>query len=700
MRKGRKKRPGPKKSQPVDLNQDEGGAPHDETEDKETSEESTKVQETPNDVGDGSEKGSAEVNVDEPDASAPKILNEIDGTLVNAPESETVEELEQAKPVLRLVPLMQLLKPDLIDKPASDKTKSSKKVTSRKSKKSASYIEISSDSSDAQISISSTTSDSSDDDVIRKKNKRDAGSSKENSNSTNSKLSNGTGKPYFKEPKEKSAKSFSVNLEKMPNNVNKLMKFYRVNEASIESIPSIESWSETDDFENMISTSKIDRVALDKSNKPETDDELLVEMPTKSKKVIKKKQLSDDEMTIKKKPKKIVSDNDDNDRPKRPERNSARNAKIRTKKVIESDVESSSSESDKEEEESLPLNPRFSKKTETASTSSRSTRNKRTKAIASDSEEDEYVERKKYVSASEADSSTDEKKPAKKKKKIPQDDHEKEKAAKAPREKSTSSEEEAPKRGRSIRSKEPEAKRSTRSKKEVAQEPEPRTSRQKGKASELKITINLNKNKVLKPPKDDDSDTSTDEKNKKKQTSSIDSAESSLSDDDRPLQPVKLTMKNSTKRKKISSESEDESSNSVEAINEIVKSKVSECDSEISEEEKCPILDQKLRARNKFEKNSAFLTLKQKIEQRKIKRKPSVDEETSKTSTQRASRRNKTNGVDAKKTSERNNNDKSEKSEPDDDDENNLSAVIKIFISYFTFSPLRKRFQNFGCARY
>lgn len=703
MGKKRQRRAGPKSSKSAKESKDE-----EEVEESPTKK-SSAVEEIPSvssPVEEESEKASAETehtDSDKQQSDGPKILNEVDGTLIDAPledatnekdkesekekandepEAEVEAEVEaepiEAKPVmkLRLVPLTMLLKPALLEAPAKPATsKASPRKFAARSRKSTSYIEISSDSGEdaEQISIGSTTSESSnddDDDATRKrspsKRKRDAGSSKEN-NSTNNKLSNGTGhRSNFKEPMSpskimKNSKDFSVNLEKMPNNVNKLMKCYRLSEEKESSGTRIESWSETDDFENMIVTSKIDRVALDKVKTIEPVVEKPVDKLVEKKRGRQSKKDSDDDSAVAKKKSKKLNSDDDEDRPKRPERNSARNAKLRTKTAIETDEKSSSSESEEE-----PKKPP-------------ARRTRRAVAPSDDSESDaEPLGKKKRAAESkkkpaESESSSSEEKKLFKKKKAPKDDHAKEKLKPKRREKSSSSEEEekeVPARGRANKSKETAPPRSTRSRREVAKEPEKKTTRGKVRANDLKITINLNKSAVIGRPNDDDSDGES----KKK-----DSDESSMTDDEKLLQPVKLTPKKE-KRVKSTSESEVGSSSGVEVQPEVA---ISGSETEISEHEKMPILDQKLRNRNKFEKNSAFNTLKQKIEQRKSKLKVSEDDEPKKESTPRTSRRNQKNG-DLK---ESNNNDDKKKASPavDDEEATELSIVIKLHDPHLTF---------------
>lgn len=621
--------------------------------------------------------------------SLKRILSEVDGSLIDAPkdsDAAVASDPEQpkspddtsvavTKPVigLRLVPLTQLLKPDLVDKPQKSSPPKPARKSSIRARKSASFIEISSDSEDNQISISSTSSDSksdSEDEVIRKRASRrkgDAGSSKEN-NSTNSKLRNGSSKRIhnFKEPMSPSkaiakAKSFSVNLEKMPNNVNKLMKCYRVNETNESALPRIESWSDADDFENMISTSKIDRVALDKAKEVEKVSPVPATTAKTKRGRRNKKPSSDeeDEEPVKTKNTKKVNGEEEEGRTKRPERMSARNAKLLTKNVIELDDKAlkafNSSESD---DDDVPIKPRSTK------VATRPIRNARKHARAIESESDkEPAEKKQEESKTKKDSESD-KKLFKSKKNL-KDDHENEKTAKNRREKSSSTEEEEqPLLPRSRRNMSKESQeRSTRSKKESTVEPTTRTSRHKGKSNDLKITIKLNKKE---PAKSEDSDNSSDTTKR----SSIDFVESSLSDDERLLQPVKLGQKKIVTRNSTSESEAESSTSSDKPPVEVLEPEISDIDT--PEDEKPLILEQKLRDRSKFSNNSAFDTLKQKIEQRKNKQKASSDELPKSLSSRR-------NGNDKDKGSKHNNNDHDDQSTTQDDDD-----AIVIF-NFFDF---------------
>ncbi|KAG5673897.1 hypothetical protein PVAND_003900 [Polypedilum vanderplanki] len=186
----------------------------------------------------------------------------------NGKKKDKVDEEEPKPAGIRLVPLNLLLRQDILNK---NESKSSRKS---RGKKNASLIEISSGeeedevSEDEQVSVSISSqsnenSDDVDDDDLPLTSKR---------NSTNKK----NGIISFKEPLSPSKyrkKSFTLKLSKMPENVNELMKNYRLSNNTT-------SWSETDDFENMIETSKIDRTALDKA-KNDKEKENLCKVSTK-----------------------------------------------------------------------------------------------------------------------------------------------------------------------------------------------------------------------------------------------------------------------------------------------------------------------------------------------------------------------------------------------------------------------------------
>lgn len=638
------------------------------------------------DLAEEAKKVSEESNI-----SGARMLSEKNQTLIDAPEEKLDEIVELVEPaaeinavapedddkekkiddpaepasgdelnveskfVLRLVPLTQLLKPEVLDTPAIVKTKTLRKTTVRNKKN---YIEISSESEEAeQISLSSD-SDSEDEFVAKKlssKHGRDAGSSKEN-NGTNNKLSNGVSKKTsFKEPMTsskflKNTKDFSVNLEKMPNNVNKLMKCYRVDESRIE------SWSDPDDFENMISMSKIDRIALHKSKSSEKLEEP-VELPQKIKKVKKTNKFSEDEVVV-------------SERRTRPERNSARNAKLKTKSVIEfSEIAKTSSSSDENE----PLNVKSSTKKLEPSNTKRARRsvNPSVSDIASPSK---GAQVKLKPPPTDNSSSCDENKLFKKKTKGKQDDHFKEKTSKKSRDKSTSSEDEMksiPLKSRSIKTKEVQVSKPTKSNKESTSTKTRVMSRRK-KSNNLKVDSSLK-----------DSSETTDEQDKKKTKTSHNSDDSLMSsfasENDRVMQPIKLgeSLKSRHLKKKSSSESEVESSETVDKDPDpddfLIK--IDESNSE-TEEKKSPVLDQKLRNRNKkFDSNSAFQSLKEKIEKRKIKQKFSSDDEESKSSAATAQRKLRLSQNGHINNSENNNNKDDEASADEDTD----SSIVIIF---------------------
>lgn len=726
MAKTRQKRPGPKSSKPVeDEKNEESTEEPDAAETKKRTraakEQSKAPEKTPAEPSDPLEEaveqrkepsvssqvdGETPMDSDEPETNGsgkgdPKDSNEGDEALADVPQigsdesrtnkladatlEEVVEDVEEPaeKPlVLRLVPLTQLLKPEVLDKPA-DKSKPVRKSSVR-ARKSTSFIEISSSSSEEPEIISSDSASSDDEFASKSKRKRNGESSKEN-NSTNAKLSKGSSKKgRFKEPEMPSkgmqqAKELSINLSKMPERVNKLMKSYRV-----ENETQIESWSETDDFENMISTSKIDRVAL-KTNKHEAPAEL-----EKSRRVEKTKEKSegessevelpsDDEEVVQEKSKPRVSkkrkklSNDEeteaervaNTR-KRPERSSARAAKLRTKSVIEISEISSS------DEDEVPLKSR--KQLSKPSCSSKPT-GKFSKTTGSESDNQPITKKANIEKELSSDSSSSGKLFKKKKKKPPEDDHSKEKTSRRARKRSSSEEDEGEKKLPVRGSKAKQTKESQRPRKKKETAPETRSSSRKGgKKDERNVSVKLNKQK-LKTYDSDESDAPDSDKDSEK--SSSNSKESSLSEDERVLKPIKLG-KEIPNQRSSTSESEAESSNGAVLADVIAKLEKdatdSEAEAEIPPKELLPILDEKLRKRNKFEANTAFNVLKQKIKQRKTKRKVSTDETPN---TERSSRRNQTNGSTSadKEYSEKNNNDEaSERSDPEDS-----SSIVNNF---------------------
>lgn len=249
------------------------------------------------------------------------------------PTTEDEGRSEESKPSsgLRLVPLNLLLKPEIVNPP--------KKPSPRKSRsaKKSSYVEVSSEESDQeQISVPSSSESSDTEALSKKKLKR----------TKSGKINNGTSSEVFKEPKspakigKASSKNLSVNLNKMPGNVNKLMKSYKV-----ESETSVLSWSESDDFENMIETSKIDRAAPDKE-KDITDvcSTSQASSPQK-KRGPKPKDEKPPAKKLKQDTKKLDSSSADEKGPTRSR--STRHAVVNRKKVVDPDT-SSSEESENE----------------------------------------------------------------------------------------------------------------------------------------------------------------------------------------------------------------------------------------------------------------------------------------------------------------------------------------------------------------
>lgn len=526
---------------------------------------------------------------------------------------EKENEVEKPKLGLRLVPLSTLLKPEALvkPKPAEVEPKPTRK-SSLKVRKSISYIEISSDSEGDSGSDSCV--------VVTKNSSRHSrdGSTKEN-NSTNNKLSNGNSKKTnFKEPVGsshllKSSKNFSVNLEKMPQNVNRLMKCYRVDG---ENSTRIESLSDADDFENMITTSKIDRMAPDKSEtlpeEPVAEPVKVVEPKTKKPKKKRKESTSDDEVVIKTSKKKATVES----APKRPERMSARNAKLRTKTVIESDE--ASTESSGSEEEAVPLKKsRTSRKDEPVS--SKLPVSKKKKAPRSESSGSEKLFKKK----------------------TPKDDHASEKQGKIRRPRSSSSEEEEkplPVRGGRKKAKESQPDKSSKSKTEPVKET--RSSPRKGRPKNKKIS---------------ESESLKDEKTESESLKSS-------SDNEPVVKPVECDREKLKESRLSSPENDAEFESAKEASPEPAESEASAT----SKDEKPQILDQKLRTRNKFEANSAFQNLKKTIEQRKSKRKPSAEKIPTK---------NMRNGIKPKETAETNNNHEDESDDVNKAEETEQSIV-------------------------
>ena len=607
----------------------------------------------------------------EKDPTPPEEEEEVEEEIDKQFEALKSEDKENAaepsaKPGLRLVPLTQLLKPEVLVKPANDKTKYARKTTPRVTK-STSYIEISSDSEEVdQISLSST-----DDEIVLKKSKSkrvsDAGSSKENK-STNNNLSNGGSKRFnFKEPMSptkymKKGQDLLVNVEKMPNNVNKLMKCYRVD----EELSRIESWSETDDFENMISTSKIDRNAPEKS-KQETK---ASEVSTSSKRSRKVRNDSDSdskqetkrlEKTSSSRRTRKVRNGSDSDnevelktmkvKRLRSERKSAVKAKLRNKTVIEKDKYLSSSSST-DEDDVIPLrNTRDRKKSEPIASTSKSTKKTRKAVMTSENNsESESVKKRSH-----------------------KDDHGQEKSKQKRRDKSSSSEDEvkpAPSTSKAKQTKESQQK-STRSK-DSSKETGTRSSPRNGKGKKTKASNSSG---------NDDSGSSSDKEDNKSVKSS-NSVKSYPTDDEQSMQPIKLG--NSPVERGSTSESEIESLTSAGEDKKIKSSDLSGSETEAKEDEKeeSTILEQKFRNRNKFEANSCFQKLKEKIEQRKTKQKPGDE-----SSSSRESRRKLKNGAEIKKKSETNNNESGNETaaSPAYEESDSSSIVMSFHLNFHIF---------------
>lgn len=170
-------------------------------------------------------------------------------------EEQNEENSEPEKPVLRLVPLTKLINPDFL---------SPKKQSNRRSKsKATSLIELSSDeSSEESLEMFGTAKST------------------------------------------KSQKQITVNIKKMPENVKSFNKLYIVN----SNLSQIESSSDFDDFEKMISMSKIEKIG--KTVHVESSDD---EIP-----LAKKRNTKNPPLNKKKKAKpsivmEISSDDDDTD---------------------------------------------------------------------------------------------------------------------------------------------------------------------------------------------------------------------------------------------------------------------------------------------------------------------------------------------------------------------------------------------------
>ncbi|XP_070490376.1 transcriptional regulator ATRX homolog isoform X2 [Chironomus tepperi] len=534
---------------------------------------------------------------------------------------------------LRLVPLNLLLRQDILNKQDDKKgsSRSTRKSTGRNRKK-ASYIEISSDE-DEQISLSSESSEaeksSSDDDEESlsslKRNTR------KNNSTKSSKLSNGTKDKIFKEPMSptkimKKGKSVSINLEKMPDNVNKLMKCYRVNDDPIE------MWSESDDFENMISTTKIDRVALDKEKQDQDVVEVVRPAPRELKRSGKTKKTEETESEVPEKPKKESSKKPQKEKEvKEPTRSrSTRNAAMNRRKIVDDDSESEKSESD-ESEEDVPLKV-IAKSSTTNNKPTRSTRGRNSIATSESEVDKESTSKEQLKNNSEDEKVKDSKsKDDKTKDKKSKDDHSKEKVSKRTQKQETSSDEEKKEKEtesrstRSTRNNKDQQNAAKKSKTESKTPPEKRSSPRKEKSSNLKITISLNQKKVFNHSNDDI-----------EESSKSDSDISSKSD----TNPKEV--KKNSKIKKISSDTSDSEDEPLTALKnksvEKDEKKSSDKESDNSDKEKdksdgdetSPTVDQKLRKRNKFEANKEFNKLKELIEKKKKKQKDSDDEDDTK----------------------------------------------------------------------
>lgn len=307
-----------------------------------------KREKTPVDHPKSEESGNEEVAKDqksqESSSAQESDVNKESAAESSQPTTEDEGKSEDSsKPALglRLVPLNLLLKPEIVNPP--------KKQSPRKARnaKKSTYIELSSEESSdqEQISIPSSSESSeeqnSDEGATRKKRK---------STKANSKLNNGNASDIFKEPMSptkitKSSKNLSVNLNKMPGNVNKLMKSYRV-----ESETSMLSWSESDDFENMIETTKIDRVVLDKKTTNPNPKATTTDESATSQNVVKKRgPKSKSEKSPAKKVKKVAASSSDETGPTRSR--STRHAALNRKKVVDEGTTSSSSEEESESDQ-------------------------------------------------------------------------------------------------------------------------------------------------------------------------------------------------------------------------------------------------------------------------------------------------------------------------------------------------------------
>lgn len=597
-------------------------------------------------IGEGSEKILNEKQKQDENGSESNgkmILNEIDGTLIDAPE-DSLEEIyaepaETPKPTLRLVPLAKLMNPTLLINPLN----ASKRLTANKSsprqRKNASYIEISSDEDEpVQISLSSSDSNSTSDTSKAISIKSLPKKASTNKNHRTVKLSNDTSNTLSLNELEtvKRAKPLSINLVKMSSNVNKLMRTYRISEdKERNSLPKIEPCSETEDFENMISTSKINKTKVDLEEEKRKKKSLEPETSHKRSKAfdIDESQLA---RATRKTTKSIITNEgsvSENETRIRSVRKSARNVKLKTKTAIESDGKSSSNNSIREDDYETSASLKSSHKQPETKKENRHTRNKK-RAVSAASESDSTEEYQDTVEKSrnskkrpkelnpipeiDDEDSNKQLSERKKNKKEPiRDDHTQSKPTSKRLRKESSSEEERKPATKITRSNRLNATnqnsiRSTRSQKESARVPDAR------KASSLKGKRNKEATSSASERVDglQENDTAYEIAKLKR------SEESSGSGDESLMQPVKLGPKLSKLLSTSSpSESEQETSSNEKQVNKIdaKKPEASDSETEIPEEEKTPILEEKFRKRNKFDENSAFTALKQKIEQRKNK---------------------------------------------------------------------------------
>ncbi|KAL7017605.1 hypothetical protein ACKWTF_010454 [Chironomus riparius] len=627
----------------------------------------------------------------------------------NDDSNDDTQKDDKPAPGLRLVPLNLLLRQDILDGKKKDSSKSTRKSTGRNRKK-ASYIEISSDEDD-QISLSSESSESDksssdDEEESLSSLKRNA---RKNKSTKSSKLSNGTKDKVFKEPMSptkiiKNAKSVSINLEKMPDNVNKLMKCYRVNDDPIE------MWSESDDFENMISTSKIDRVALDKEKQDQEVVENVRPAPRELKRTGKVKKTEDVETEKSEKSDKSEKSKKESSKKhhkekevKTPTRSrSTRNAAMNRRKIVDDESESEKTESENESEEDVPLKL-IAKSATTNNKPTRSTRGRNSLATSESEIDKESTSKEQSKNNSEDESAKDSKsKEEKTKDKKVKDDHSKEKLPKrTQRQESSSDEEEKEKEiksrsTRSTRNNREQQNAAKKSKTESKPTSEKRSSPRKEKTSNLKITISLNQKKVINHSNDD-----IDESSKS------DSDISSKSDSNKEVKRI-------SKTKKISSDTSDSEDEPLTALKnkslERDKKESSDKESDSSDKEKeqsdgddtLPIIDQKLRNRNKFEANKDFNKLKELIEQKKKKRKDSSDEEETKDRVRKNDKGKENhdkNGESTNKTSEKSkrkrllSSSEEEEANEDKDDESSSSNKKKSSKNDLE-TPAKKRKKN------